>query len=90
MTPEFNAWAELAKISALGATLMAGWWRKGSEAEDNIVSQAAEELIRGACDADFAGKIEDGSGINPRDHVTVEELEDWAKDRDLRGWRWRN
>lgn len=66
------------------------WWRKGSAEEDRVVSEAAKELIDGVSSADTVGKVELHTGINLRDQVTIEEIEDWARDRDLRGMRNRN
>ena len=63
-----------------------GWWRKGSPQEDEVMAHAASELLNGVGDADNVSKIELKTGINLRDHVTIEEAEDWAKDRDLRGF----
>lgn len=60
------------------------WWRKGSKEEDEVVSQAADELIGGVCDADSVGNVQQNVGVNLRDQVTIEELEDWHKDRQLR------
>lgn len=67
-----------------------GWFRKGSPEEDEVVSHAAHELIEGVVNADNVSKIDLHTGINLRDQVTVEELEDWDKDRKLRGFGRRN
>jgi hypothetical protein len=86
----FNEWEEAFKlIGLLGAVGMA-WWRKGSEEEDKVVSEAAKELLEGISNADVVGKIQAETDLNLRDQITVEEAENWAKDRDLRGMRWRN
>jgi len=66
------------------------WWRKGSPEEDDVVSHAAHELIEGVVSADTVNKVELHTGINLRDQVSIEEAEDWAKDRDLRRMRDRN
>lgn len=62
------------------------WWRKGSPEEDQAVAHAAHELIEGVVDADAVGKIKGNLGVNLRDQVTVEEIEDWNQDRRLRGF----
>lgn len=90
MMPKFDGWSELFHgISLLGFVTMA-WWRKGSPEEDEVVSEAAKELLEGVSDADMVTKIEGQTSLNLRDQITVEEAEDWARDRDLRGWRNRN
>lgn len=90
MLPKFDSWNELFHgISLLGFVAMA-WWRKGSPEEDEVVSEAARELLEGISDADVVTKIKGETDLNLRDQITVEEAEDWARDRDLRGMRWRN
>lgn len=92
MIPQFDSVWELGKLMGHAAILagMMAWWRKGSEEEDRVVSEAAKELIDGLTDADVVNKINGETQLNLRDQVTVEEAESWAKDRDLRGMRWRN
>lgn len=63
------------------------WWRKDShEKEDQIIAQAAHELIEGIVNADLVNKVKDNVGVDLRDQVSLAEIEDWAKDRDLRGF----
>lgn len=92
MLPQYNAQFDLLHLANAFTILTLGfaWWRRGSPEEDQVVSQAATELIEGVSDADRVGKIQNETEINLRDQVTVEEIEDWARDRDLRGWRNRN
>jgi hypothetical protein len=90
--PQFNGWKIF--FNFIGAKeIMADnnkWWRKGSKEEDEVIANAAEELIKGVTDADLVNKVKGEANINLRDQVTVGELEDWAKDRDLRRMRNRN
>lgn len=92
MTPQFDGYKELFTLLSAASTLVFGmaWWRKGSEQEDQVVSEAAKELLEGISDADLVTKIKGETDLNLRDQITVEEAESWAKDRDLRGMRWRN
>lgn len=92
MMPQFNLPGEFFTFMGNLALLTGAfaWWRKDSLEEDKIISEAAKELIEGITDADVVNKIKGEMGVNLRDQVTVEEAEDWAKDRDLRGMRWRN
>lgn len=62
------------------------WWRKGSPEEDQVVAHAAHELIEGVVNADQVNQVQASMGVNLRDQVTIEEIEDWAKDRNLRGF----
>lgn len=62
------------------------WWRKGSPEEDQVVARAAHELIEGVTDADAVNKVELHTGINLRDQISLEEIEDWHQDRHLRGF----
>ncbi len=62
------------------------WWRKQSPQEDQVVANAAQELINGVTDADMVNKVDLHTGVNLRDQVTIEEIEDWARDRDLRSF----
>lgn len=90
MLPEFDAAKTALTLSgSLGIlTGLMSWFRKGSQEEDSVVSNAARELLNGISDADLVGKVEDQTKLNLRDQVTLEEAQDWAKDRDLRGfWR---
>ena len=66
------------------------WWRKGTPQEDEVVSHAAQELIEGVVSADTVSKVELHTGVNLRDQVSIEEIEDWAKDRDIRRMKNRN
>lgn len=62
------------------------WWRKGSPEEDEVLAHAAKELIEGVVDADAVNKVELHMGVNLRDQVSIEEIEDWDADRNLRGF----
>lgn len=92
MLPQFNGWLEFIHLTG-SLSILAGamaWWRAGSEDEDKVISEAAKELINGISDADLVSKIQGETALNLRDQITVEETENWAKDRDLRGMKWRN
>lgn len=70
----------------LGGVMGNKWWRKGSHEEDEVMAKAANELIEGLIDADTVNKVKENVGIDLRDQVTVEEAEDWHKERQLRGF----
>lgn len=92
MMPQFDGVWELGKLMG-HVVVLAGamaWWRKDSLEEDKIISGAAKELIDGVTDADVVNKIKKEMGLNLRDQVTVEEIQNWARDRDLRGFKNRN
>jgi hypothetical protein len=92
MTGKFEAMCFVLRFANLRMILggQMSWFRKGSAEEDRVVSEAAEELIKGSMDADMVNKVDLHTGINLRDHVTIEEIEDWARDRDLRRMTNRN
>lgn len=89
MTPNsFDAWSELFKfsgaLSLLSGAIGMAWWRKDGPDSDNVVSEACDTLINGVLDADKANKIDLHTGRNIRDRLTVEQLEDMNKERNLR------
>lgn len=92
MTPLFNGWDELWRLAGCSSLLIFGmaWWRKGSEDEDRVMSEAADELIAGISDADVVNKIENETTFNIRDQMTLEEAEDWNRERELRRFKRRN
>lgn len=66
------------------------WTRKGSKEEDEMVAQAADEIVKSLCDADFVGKVELHNGRNIRDQITGEQLDEIVRERNLRRMSNRN
>ena len=75
MTPEFNAWGELAKFAGALSVVSGAmaWWRKDSIENDKVVAESCDILIEGVSDADNANKIDLYTGRNVRDQLTVEQ-----------------
>lgn len=92
MTPEFNAFGELAKfVGTLSVLSVAtSWWRKDSPEQDKIVSESCDILIEGVLDADKTNKIDLHTGRNIREQLSIEQLEDMDKERQLRRFERRN
>lgn len=93
MTPQFDSWNEFWKFLGYGTTFAIGfakWWRVGSDEEDRVLSEAADELIAGVSDADVVNKIANETNLNIREQMTVEEAESWNRERELRRFRRRN
>lgn len=72
--------------AVLGGIMGNKWWRKGSAEEDRVIADAAHELIEGIVNADTVGNVKQHTGIDLRDQVSVAEMEDWHRDRELRGF----
>lgn len=66
------------------------WWRKGSEDEDKVMAQAADELLNAISDADMVNKIENFTNLNVRDQMSIADAEDWHLERTLRSFKRRN
>lgn len=82
----------LLKVMAATAILSGAmaWWRKGTPAEDEMMSEAAEVVIDNLANADNITNIELLTGRNLRDQLTIGEVEDMARERDLRRFGRRN
>ena len=91
MTPNFEAVSRLFEfMGALSVVTGAmAWWRKGSQDEDEMVSQAADTVIGALSDADTVGKIDIITSRNLRDQVTVEEAMEMNSERELRRFGWK-
>jgi len=91
MTPNFEAVSKLFEFTgALSVVTGAmAWWRKGSQDEDEMVSQAADTVIGALSDADTVGKIDTLTTRNLRDQVTVEEAMEMNSERELRRFGWK-
>lgn len=79
---EFNA--------AMG--ILAGacaWWRRGSEDEDAMVSDAADTVLDTLADADTVSRIDCLTDRNLRDQLSVGEAEELHRERELRRFGWR-
>lgn len=92
MLQKFDAFSFVLRFSNLRMVVggLMAWWRKGTPEEDDVMAHAARELIDGVVDANAVNKVKLMMGINLRDQVTIEEIEDWARDRDLRSMKNRN
>jgi hypothetical protein len=66
------------------------WWRKGSKEEDETYVEAASILLDCVADADGVNLINQGTGRNMRDQLTIEEAEEMYKEARLRGQKDRN
>lgn len=60
-----------------------GWLRRGSQEEDNMRVEVADELLGTLSDGDQVTRIEMATGRNLRDQMTVEKAEDLHKERKL-------
>lgn len=93
MTPDpqatDNFFRFVGALSTLGGLGMA-WWRKGSVEEDKEVSQANDAIIDTISDSDMVSRIERSNGRNLRDQLTLEQIEDMNRERELRRMRNRN
>lgn len=76
--------------NAFTLLVMMAWWHKSSPEGDDVISAAAQELIEGVSDADRVNKIEDATTINLRDQVSIEQVEEWAKEREYHKHKNRN
>lgn len=66
------------------------WFRQGSDAEDEMVAGAADVVINSVTSADLVNRVEMSTGKNLRDQISVQELEDLNRERELRRFRNRN
>lgn len=92
MLPHMN---EIHKLLELAGSLwiitgVMAWYRRGSTEEDEVIAQAADELLGAISDADMVSKIQDSTGIDVRDQMSVKDAEDWHRERELRRMKNRN
>lgn len=66
------------------------WWRKGSEEEDQVHVDAADLILGTLSDADKVNKTDLYTGKNLREQLTIEEVLELHRERELRGFRNRN
>lgn len=92
MTIDPAAYDKLMDVAAAISVLsgLCAWWRKGSDEEDAMVSEAADTVIDAVADADTMRAIELGTGINLRDQLSVEEAMNMHEERTLRRFGRRN
>jgi len=89
MIPEWRAYFEvLGALSVLAGVF--GWQRKGSQAEDDMVAEAASVVLDAVSDADATRTVDCRTGRNWRDDVTLGECVEMGRERDLRAWPGRN
>lgn len=79
---------EFASATAVLAGAFA-WWRKGSDEEDEMVSNAADTVLGALSDADTVSKIGCVTDRNLRDQLTIEEAIEMNKERELRRFGWK-
>lgn len=91
MTPNLETLHDLFRFTGALSILASAsaWWRKGSSDEDDLVKAAADTVLNALSDADTVGKIDDATGRNVRDQVSVEEAEALNQERELRGFGWK-
>lgn len=93
MTPDpqatDNFFRFVGALSTLGG-LAAIWTRKGNPAEDKEVSQANDAIIDTVSDSDMVSRIERSNGRNLRDQLTIEQIENMNRERELRKFPRRN
>lgn len=92
MTPDPQAVNSFFRFVGALSTLTIGmaWWRKGTPAEDTEVSQVNDIIIDTITDSDMVSRIERNNGRNLRDQISIEQLEDMNRERELRRMRNRN
>jgi len=73
----------LALSVCLAGTL---WWRKDTNAEDEMVAAAHDLVLDTISDADAVTKIDTMTGQNVRDQLTVEEAIAIEQESRLRKW----
>lgn len=85
-------WADWnAALAILGGTgFVMSWFRKGSVEEDAMVIEATNVIFDNLANADQVKQIEVMTGKNLRDQITVEELLDMEKEREMRSFTRRN
>lgn len=91
MTPSLEALHRLFEFAGALSILASAsaWWRKGSSDEDDLVKAAADTVLSALSDADTVGKIDDATGRNVREQMSIEEAEALNQERELRGFGWR-
>lgn len=89
MFDALHNFGEFIVASAVLAGAMA-WWRKGTPEEDAMMGEAAEIVVDNLMNADNVTNIEMLTGKNLRDQMTIEEVQDAARERDLRRFGRRN
>jgi hypothetical protein len=93
MMPSLNGLFEfMGAMSLLSGSAAIGmaWWRKGSQEEDELMVEAADVVIDNISNADNITNIELLTGKNMRDQLTVEEVLEMDRDRQLRRFGRRN
>ena len=81
---------EFAGAMSVLSGAVAAWWRKDGPSGDEVVSQAADVIIDAATDADLRNRIELHTGKNIGEQVTLEQMEDFHRERELRRMKNRN
>ena len=77
-------------LAVVKGTFLMAWWRKGSNEEDEVYAEAASFILDAVSDADGVNMIDQATGRNMRDQMTVEEAEEMYEEGRLRSWRHRN
>lgn len=92
MTPTVEALSKLFEFTGALSILAGGmaWWRKGSTAEDETVSAAADTVLDALSDADTVRKIDCLTDRNLRDQLTIEQAMELDRERELRRFGRRN
>lgn len=87
MVPQIG-FLEVAKfMTALSiCTGAMAWWRRGSEEEDEVVSESVDVVLGSISDADKVSNIDLATGKNLRDQITVEQAMEMNEERSLRRW----
>lgn len=66
------------------------WYRAQSQQEDEVVAKSCDVIIDTVSNADDVANINSTTGINLRNQITLEEIEDMHRERQLRRMRNRN
>lgn len=94
MTPDPQAVNSFFRFMGALSTLTLGMaWRnprKGSLAEDAEISEASDVIINTVIDGDTVNRIERSNGRNLRDQLSIEQIEDMNRERELRRMKNRN
>jgi len=91
MTPSLEAFQKFFEFTGALAVVTGAmaWWRRGSDEEDEMVSNAADTVLGALSDADTVSKIGCVTDRNLRDQLTVEEAIEMNKERELRRFGWK-
>lgn len=73
----------------ISAMAVAGWFRKGSADEDEMVADSHDMILDAVADADLVREIDLETGENLRDQVTVEQAIEMHRESELRRFGWR-